>query len=188
MSGLDTPENQRDSLKKRGFSRAFEIWVVALNNIGTLWIFLLMLIINADVLARFLFNAPIDGVPEMVSLSIVGIVFLQLGDAVRAGRLTRSDAFLNKLMQRKPRLGSALNAFYDLCGVAFFVAILFGAVPMFLEAYRGGYYVGTEGVFTLTEWPLRLIFVISCITIVAVFVSLIKHHICALAKPKASEQ
>lgn len=170
---------------KSALSRAFEIWVVTLNNIGTVWIFLLMLIINADVLARLLLNAPIDGVPEIVALSIVGIVFLQLSDAVRAGRLTRSDGLLSRVNARRPKLGLVLNTFYDLCGMAFFAAILVGVIPILVEAWRGDYYVGTDGIFTVPEWPLRLILVISCITVIAVFVLLVKRHLTALAKLRA---
>jgi len=174
--------------KKPVLSRAFEIWVVTLNSIGTAWIFLLMLIINADVLARFLFNAPIDGVPEMVALSIVGIVFLQLSDAVRAGRLTRSDGFFNRVIARRPRLGLILNTFYDLCGMAFFVAILVGSVPIFIEAWQGNYYAGTEGILTVPVWPIKLILVISCITVVAVFALLVRRHVSALLQSGANRQ
>lgn len=173
--------------KKTGLGRVFEIWVIALNNIGAVWIFLLMLIINADVLARFLLNAPIDGVPEMVSLSIVGIVFLQLSDAVRAGRLTRSDGFFNKVVANRPKLGLVLNTLYDICGMAFFIAILFGAIPILIESYQGDYYAGTEGIFTIAEWPIKLILVISCITVVAVFFSHVKNHISKLIKSGATE-
>ena len=174
--------------KKPALSRAFEIWVVTLNSIGTAWIFLLMLIINADVLARYLFNSPIDGVPEMVALSIVGIVFLQLGDAVRAGRLIRSDGFFSRVIAHRPRVGLVLNIFYDLCGMAFFVAILFGITPIFIEAYQGNYYAGTEGIITVPVWPIKLILVISCITEVAVFASLIRRHVRALVQPGADTQ
>lgn len=174
--------------KKGRLARAFELWVVGLNNIGTIWIFLLMILINADVFARYLFNSPINGVPEMVALSIVGIVFLQLGEAVRAGRLTRSDGFFNKVVENRPKLGLLLNTFYDLCGMAFFVAILFGAVPIFIESYQGGYYSGTEGIFIIAEWPIRLILVISCITVVAVFLSLVMRHLSALINPGAADQ
>jgi|TARA_B110000483_G_C18200440_1_gene544955 TRAP-type C4-dicarboxylate transport system permease small subunit len=177
-----------EASKKIGFSRAFELWVLSLNNIGTIWIFVLMVIINADVFSRFLFNAPINGVPEMVALSIVGIVFLQLGEAVRAGRLTRSDGFFNKVVEKRPKLGLVLNTFYDLCGMAFFIAILFGAISIFIESYQGGYYVGTEGIFIISEWPIRLILVISCITVVAVFLSLVKRHISALINSGATDQ
>ncbi len=169
-------------------ARAFDFWVMALSSIGTAWIFLLMLIINADVLARLLLNAPIDGVPELVSLSIVGIVFLQLGDAVRAGRLTRSDGFFNRIVASRPRLGLVLNTFYDLCGLAFFAAILIGIVPVLIEAYKGNYYAGTDGIFTVPVWPIRLILVISCITVITVFVALITRHVSALMRSGAEEQ
>ena len=169
-------------------ARAFDFWVMALSSIGTAWIFLLMLIINADVLARLLLNAPIDGVPELVSLSIVGIVFLQLSDAVRAGRLTRSDGFFNRIVVSRPRLGMTLNIFYDLCGLAFFAAILIGIVPIFIEAYEGDYYAGTDGIFTVPVWPIRLILVISCITVIAVFIALIKRHVSALMRSGAGQQ
>ena len=56
---------------------------LALNVIGTAGIFLLMLLINADVLGRSLFDRPISGVPEIVSLSIVAIVFLQIAGLER---------------------------------------------------------------------------------------------------------
>jgi TRAP-type C4-dicarboxylate transport system permease small subunit len=174
--------------KKSILSRALEVWVVALNNIGTAWIFLLMLIINADVLARFLLNAPIDGVPEMVALSIVGIVFLQLSDAVRTGRLTRSDGFINRVVVRKPKLGLVLNSIYDLCGMAFFVAILFGAFPIFIEAYQGNYYSGTEGIFTVPVWPIKLILIVSCITVIAVFASLVWQRVRKLMRFAADTQ
>ncbi len=173
--------------KKVGLARAFEIWVVSLTSIGTIWIFLLMLIINADVSSRFLFNKPINGVPEMVALSIVGIVFLQLSDAVRAGRLTRSDGFFNSVAERKPRVGLTLNIFYDICGMAFFAAILIGGTPIFIEAYQGKYYAGTEGIFTIPTWPIKLILVISCVTVIAVFATQVKRNICALMQAGASK-
>ena len=60
--------------------------VAGLNSVGTAWIFALMVLINVDVIARFVFNSPIQGVTELVELSIVGIVFLQISDAVFGGR------------------------------------------------------------------------------------------------------
>ena len=95
------------------FTRSLSKLVVALNSLGTILIFGLMVLINQDVFSRFLFNAPIDGVTEMVELSIVTIVFLQLGDAVRSGRLTRSDGLFKRLLRDKPNLGHLLGAFYS---------------------------------------------------------------------------
>ena len=66
-----------------------------LNIIGTLLIVSVMVLVNSDVVGRGVFNSPISGVPEIVSMSIVAIVFLQVAQAFRKGRLTRSEAFLN---------------------------------------------------------------------------------------------
>ena len=65
---------------------AFDLLITVLNAIGTAWIFVLMLAINADVFSRFLFNAPISGVPLVVEMSIIAIVFLQITAALRGGR------------------------------------------------------------------------------------------------------
>ena len=54
------------------------VFIGIMNAIGTLWIFMLMLLISADVLGRELLGTPIRGVTEIISLSIVAIVFLQL--------------------------------------------------------------------------------------------------------------
>jgi hypothetical protein len=86
------------------------------NSIETVWIFALMVLINIDVLSRDLFNSPILGVAEIVELSIVGIVFLQISDAVRLGRLTRSDGLYPRILFRQPRIGHVLGAFFDLAG------------------------------------------------------------------------
>lgn len=155
----------------------FERWVFSLNGIGTLWIFLIMLLINTDVLLRFLFNAPIDGVTEIVEVSIAGIVFLQLADAIRAGRLTRSDGLFNRIKANKPVLGQWMDIFFDVCGALFFIAILSGAVPTFIEAYERDYFAGSEGIFTIPIWPIRLILCISCVTVVGVFITRIIRQI-----------
>src|SRR5690606_9515711 len=49
-----------------------------LNVIGTLLIVAIMVLVNVDVIGRGAFDAPVAGVPELVSMSIVAIVFLQI--------------------------------------------------------------------------------------------------------------
>lgn len=166
--------------KQTSIARLFNGWVFSLNSIGTAWIFLIMLLINADVLMRALFRKPIDGVTEMVSLSIVGIVFLQLSDAIRVGRLTRSDGFFNSVAEKFPTVGHVMDIVFDICGVVFFSLILAGAIPFFIDAWVGGYFIGTEGIFTFPKWPVRLILVISCCTIILVFLAKLFGQIKAL--------
>ena len=164
--------------------RALSFIVSCLNSLGTILIFVLVLIINTDVLSRFLFNAPIDGVKEIVELSIVAIVFLQLGDAVRADKLPRSDALYTRIVADKPRLGHSMSVFFDLAGVIFFIAILVGAIPLFVDAFVRNYYVGNQGMFMMHIWPVRLILVIGCTTTILVFVARIAGHLKALLKDR----
>jgi len=152
--------------------KAFSGLVAGLNSIGTGWIFVLMLIINVDVLSRYLFNAPIQGVAEIVELSIVGIVFLQISDAVRNGRLTRSDGLFQQIVKRRPVLGHSMGAVFDVAGTVFFISILFGAIPRLIEAYERGYFAGNEGLFVVPVWPIRLILVIGCIVVAMQFLLL----------------
>src|ERR671937_441992 len=81
---------------------SFEGLLSALSSVGTMWIFVLMVIINADVIGRSSMNHPIPGVAEFVTLSIVGILFLQLGQCLRSGRMTRADGFLESVRRRAP--------------------------------------------------------------------------------------
>ena len=86
----------------------------ALNIAGTLLIVAVMLLVNADVIGRGAFDAPVSGVPEMVSMSIVAIVFLQIAQTFRTGRLTRTELLLGGLQKpqsaRPPRARIAFFA------------------------------------------------------------------------------
>lgn len=163
-------------------SRAFSSFVAGLNSMGTMLIFALVVMINLDVISRFLFNAPIDGVTELVELSIVAIVFLQLGDAVRTGRLTRSEGLYLRLQARHPRLGHALGALFDIAGAAFFITIILGGIPRFIDAWERDYFSGIRGIFIVPVWPVRLILVIGSLTVVFVFLGLARKHVAALRK------
>lgn len=137
--------------------------VESLNAVGTLCILAVMILINFDIFGRFLFSSPVPGVKEMVELSIVGIVFLQLPHALRAGRITRSDAAFSHLLRRYPRVAHTLSALYNLTGSLLAVLIAYGSVPRFTRAWAEDHYVGNQGIFVAPVWPVRLIIVIGCI-------------------------
>ncbi len=169
-------------------SRSFWAFVAGMNSVGTVLIFGLVVLINLDVFSRFLFNAPIDGVTELVELSIVAIVFLQLADAVRAGRLTRSDGFYSKLQIRFPRFAHVLGALFDLAGAVFFVTIIMGSVPRLVDAWQRNYFSGNKGIFVVPVWPVRLILVIGALTVVFVFLGLAWKHFAALSKTSGDHE
>jgi TRAP-type C4-dicarboxylate transport system permease small subunit len=81
----------------------------AMAAIGTVWIFLMMLLIVADVLGRNFFDAPITGVAEFAARSVASIVFLQLAAAVCSGRMTRSDFLLRIIGKRSAAAYTSLG-------------------------------------------------------------------------------
>ena len=156
--------------------------LTVLNTIGSVWIFILMVMIDTDAFSRILFTHPIHGVNEMVEMSIVGIVFMQLGDATRRGRLTRSDGFYGLVQSRSPKVGHVMGAVFDLLAVLFFLIVLYGAIPEMYDAWRFNYFVGEEGLFTVVEWPIKLIIVIGCTVTMLQFVKLAIRHILPLIR------
>lgn len=154
--------------RRPGFGRLTQ----AFSAVGTAWIFFLMVLICADVIGRGAFARPILGVPEMVQFSIVGIVFLQLPETLRAGGLTRSDALLGRLLERVPRAGYFLRLAYHLVGATLFAVVLVTTWPLTVQAYRDGDFYGSTGVVQIPTWPLKAIIMAGCAAMVVQFVLL----------------
>lgn len=155
----------RESAPVRWLYRA----LAALNVLGALLVVALLVVINTDSLSRTLFSVSILGVHELVELSLVAIVFLQLGDAVRAGRLTRSEGLLTLLDNRARGVSRALRIAFDLIAVAFLTLIVIGGVPRMIESYQRGEFKGTAQVFTVPEWPVKVIIVVGATSAILAF-------------------
>ena len=135
--------------------------IAAMNALGGVWIAALMLMINGDVFAREALTAPIRGVSELVALSIVGIVFLQIAHTLWSGRITRSDSLLDRLTRARPAAGHGLDALFHLAGAAVMAVLCWASLPYFSRALEEGEYVGALGDFTAPTWPIRLIILIG---------------------------
>lgn len=162
MDTETSPQNGGPSApRKRRFR--FEQITSVMNSIGTAWVFVLLVIINLDIGGRALFNHPIRGVPEIVALSIVACVFLQIAHTLKVGRLTRSDVFLNWLEKKSPRLQHMVQGIYHLVGAVLMVILFKASLPLFQKAWKMDLYVGAEGDFMAPVWPVKLIILIGCV-------------------------
>ena len=121
-----------------------------------------MAVICADVIGRAAFNAPLLGVAELVQFSIVGIVFLQLPQTLRAGGLTRTELVLTKLRRTRPRLAWALQLPFELTGAALFALIGYATWPLALSAFQNREFYGSTGVVQIPTGPLKLIIIAGC--------------------------
>ncbi len=160
MPSSERQLSKQPTNRRRRFSYGFIISVM--NSIGTAWVFVLLVIINLDIGGRALFNHPIRGVPEMVALSIVACVFLQIAHTLKVGRLTRSDILLNWLQARHPALKHILEAVYYLIGGCVMAILFKASIPLFTKAWRIDEYVGAQGDFMAPVWPVKLIILIGC--------------------------
>ena len=111
------------------------------NALGTLTVLALVLVVNYDVIARGFFGAPFMGAVEVVQFTLVFIVFLQLPDVVRVGRLTRSDGFLLLIEMRMPTLALWLQRAVDAVAAIFMTPVAYAIWPEFPQI------VGISGLF-----------------------------------------
>ncbi len=134
--------------------------------------FLLCFLVVADVLGRVVFNSPVKGTTEIVSLSIVIICYLQAGFAIRSGGMLHVDMFVSRGGPRAQSLFAALAA---LAGLVFFSLICWGSVEGLSHAWTSGEFEG-EGALRVPVWPARFVLVVG--TFVAAFsylLNLIQH-------------
>jgi TRAP-type mannitol/chloroaromatic compound transport system permease small subunit len=143
--------------------RFFAAVVTGANALASIWIVVMMVMVVADVTGRFLFSAPIDGTIELVSMSVIAVLYMQIAYTLRTGRMTRSDAFHGRLLETHPRVGHAIGFLFHLAGAALMGVILSAAGPKTIDSYESGFYVGTIGVFTFPEWPKFFIVLFGCL-------------------------
>jgi tripartite ATP-independent transporter DctM subunit len=162
--------------------RAFHHVTGALSALGTAWIFVLMLLICADVAGLALFSRPIYGVVELVEQTIVPVVFLQLAHALAQGRLTRADFLFTPLQKSDPTAAAVLNTLFLLAGAALFGALSWALWKDYLAARAGAEFIGSAGIFTMPTWPFKLLTAIGCAATTAQFTLEGAAHLTALPR------
>ncbi|MGJ8571935.1 MAG: TRAP transporter small permease [Hoeflea sp.] len=118
--------------------------------LGAVWAFVLCFFILADIIFRAL-NLPVSGTKEIVANSVVIIVFMQVGFAVRSGSMLRADFLVLLLPQRAQKL---LLIFAYLLGAALFLFLLKAGITPALRSFANGEFDG-EGAMKVAVWPAR---------------------------------
>lgn len=120
--------------------------------------FFLCFLVVADVLGRVMFNHPVQGTPEIISLSIVIICFLQTGFAIRSGGMLRVEALTARLGSTATRVMTVISA---LLGIAFFSVIVYGSIDGAIYAWQSNEFEG-EGALRVPVWPAKFVIVLGC--------------------------
>lgn len=144
------------------FARAYAAVPFGLSVVASFAIVFMMVLICTDIIMRFFFSRPIHGVTDVVSMLIVACVFLQLGSAIRQGRLIRADFLLDHWYKARPTLAHTLDTtFY---GVASLLLALGGwwLARNLATSYANGEFTGAIGAYTITVWPFKAGAVLGC--------------------------
>jgi TRAP-type C4-dicarboxylate transport system permease small subunit len=128
--------------------------------------FLLSFLVCADVFGRVLFNSPVKGTPEMVSMSIVIICFLLAAYAVRSGGMLQADVLVGHMGRRGPAIASLMSG---VLGAAFFALIVWGSYEPSLHAWTTGEYEG-EGALRVPAWPARFIVMLGSLLVIVIYI------------------
>ena len=115
------------------------------------WAFGLAFLVMGNILGRAIFDAPIYGTAEIVAASIVIVVFLQAGYAIRSRSMLKADFLVIHLPDVVQR--TLLSVGY-LLGAVFFLMIITGGWEESILSYVEGEYEG-EGALRVPSWPAR---------------------------------
>ena len=132
------------------------------NVAGTFLIIFVMVIVNIDVIGRELFLVPVAGVPMMVSMSIVAIVFLQTPQTFKQGRLTQNSAILDTIGKKSPAARLGTEIIFSTAAFYLILQIFVATVPLFKKAWVRNTYEGIIGDFTAPIWPIKFIILLGC--------------------------
>lgn len=143
--------------------RVLTIIALVLAIVGGLGTVAIMAMINLDVIGRGALSMPLPATAEIVSASIVSIVFLQLPYATVSGRNVRSDLVIGRVMSRSPRAALLMEAINHLVGTIMLAVLLRYIWPEIESAIADRETVGLFGVFTLPRWPFVLAVLAGCI-------------------------
>ena len=131
--------------------------MASLNILGAVWVLLIMLLITVDVVGRAFFNSPLFGVPEIVKISVVGLVWCQMAHTLKIGAHLRSTILVDRMPPAARRTIEILSC---ILGAIMFGLIVYSGWDTTAEAWRIGEFEGEEPVRVPTA-PVRTLVLIG---------------------------
>jgi TRAP-type C4-dicarboxylate transport system permease small subunit len=116
-------------------------------------IFSLGFLVVADVIGRAVFNSPVKGTTELVSMSIVIISFLLAGHAVQCRNMLQADVLVGAIGPKAREVSAFLSG---VLGVLFFGLIVWGSLEPSVHAWVSNEFEG-EGALRVPVWPARFV-------------------------------
>ena len=160
------------------FKRLTDRLVYGLLAVAAMITFALSFLVVADIIGRVVFNSPVKGTPEIVSMSIVIICFLLAGYSVQSGSMIKADILIAKLGGRSNLVATAVTA---ILGAGFFFLIGWGSFEPLAHAWSSGEYEG-EGALRVPAWPARLVIMLGGFLVAAIYLGQLTAAVRALIR------
>lgn len=149
------------------FDRINERLMHVLLAVAALLTFCLSFLVVADVIGRVVFNSPVKGTPEIVSMSIVIICFLLAGYSVQSRSMLHADILVGVMGWRGPLVSTLLSG---VLGAVLFGLIVWGSYEPALHAWNSGEYEG-EGALRIPVWPARVVVMFGSLLVTITYVA-----------------
>jgi TRAP-type C4-dicarboxylate transport system permease small subunit len=166
-------------MKDRLFSLIMKIFrqiLDSLNAVGTAWVGAMMFLICGDIFGRALFNSPIVGVPEIVKVSIVGLVWLQMAYTLKVGGHLRSNVILDHLPRKWQSIVEIIGS---VLGILVFGFAAYSSWDVMIEGWRIMEFEGELPVRVPT-YPIRTIVFVGAFLTMVQFVVMLGQNVHAL--------
>ena len=136
----------------RRIDRTLERFLGIMDGIASVSIFVIMILITADVLSRLIFNKPFVGTAEIVSSIIIIVCFLEIPYVAVKGAHVRTTMLYDKVGAKGKLIIDILAAFLGILVYSFIIRASWGNL---LHAISIGE-AEIAGSFRVTTVPLRL--------------------------------
>lgn len=157
----------RESHRTHWTDRVVGSFARTLNVVSAVWLASVALLILYDVIGREFFASPFHGTNEIVSNSVLSILFLQLPLSILSGSALRTTILYGSVGARGKGF---IDAASYLLALVLFLVIAVGSWPNMIEGWAIGEQEGS-GIINIPVYPIRTL---------VVFVSIVTVAVCAL--------
>jgi len=134
--------------------------------ISAVLLFIMMILILADVVGRYLFNNPIPGTIDFTRVFMAAVIFLGLSYTEECRGHIRATAFISRLPKK---VIFCMDVFASLVGLTLFTVITWQGWIIFFESWSSGEYY--PGIIQVPIYPARLLVCLGCILVCLQFIA-----------------
>lgn len=155
-----------------------------MDGLASISIFLIMMLITADVISRLFLNKPFAGTGEIVSMIIIIVCFLEIPYVAVKGGHVRSTLLYDKV---GPKGKHIIDIIASACGIFVYLCIIRASWKGFMNAIAIGE-SEVAGSVKIPTVPGRFIVIFGSVLIILEFLALIWKHAVALKNGEAPEE